>query len=684
MKKNVLNDAPKSIFYTYKISRIPIFFFLFSFCILNAQNWHANENATVDGGHVWTTDNTSVCLGDENPDIVNVTVEGASGRVKQIIVTDEDENIVALPDSWEVDFSELWPGNYLIWNLSYNGIKPLWHKHVQNLSDLLGRFDLSDDPVAIIVQQKPTGGTLEGGPFEFCVGDGEADHIPEGAITLSGNMGANSQWVVTNEDGTVILGLPPNSYTDVNFDEAPAGTCLVWHLMYEDGLAGLEVGNNPADLMGCFEFSNYVTVIRRHTEGGTLEGGPFEFCVGDGEEDHIPEGAITLSGNEGTNSQWVVTNEDGTVIMGLPPNNYTEVNFDEAPAGICYVWHLSYEDGLTGLEVGNNPADLMGCFSLSNGIEVVRRHTEGGTLDGGSFEFCVGDGEADHIPEGAITLSGNEGTNSQWVVTNEDGTVIMGLPPNNYTEVNFDEAPAGICYVWHLSYEDGLTGLEVGNNPADLMGCFSLSNGVEVVRRHTEGGTLEGGPFEFTVGDGEADNIPEDAITLSGNEGTNSQWVVTNEDGTTILGLPENSYTEVNFDEAPAGTCLVWHLSYEDGLEGLEVDGLIENLSGCFSFSNSVTVVRNESAGRIAIYPNPSKGRVTIDLSQFGSRDVRISVYNLQNIRLFDQQYNRRTMINNKTNLNVSNYLDGIYFVQVIDNRTGNKFIKRLVVNLEN
>ena len=46
-------------------------------------------------------------------------------------------------------------------------------------------------------------------------------------------------------------------------------------------------------------------------EGGTLEGGPFTFCVGDGNPDMIMDGAITLSGNEGGNSQWVVTDADG-------------------------------------------------------------------------------------------------------------------------------------------------------------------------------------------------------------------------------------------------------------------------------------------------------------------------------------------------------------------------------------
>ena len=72
------------------------------------------------------------------------------------------------------------------------------------------------------------GGTLAGGPFEFCAGDGEADNIPADAITLTGNSGPNSQWVVTDDQGN-ILGLPP-SFDAVDFDGAGVGNCLVWHL----------------------------------------------------------------------------------------------------------------------------------------------------------------------------------------------------------------------------------------------------------------------------------------------------------------------------------------------------------------------------------------------------------------------------------------------------------------------
>jgi len=224
--------------------------------------------------------------------------------------------------------------------------------------------------------------------------------------------------------------------------------------------------------------------------GGSITGGPFEFCV-DGTADNIPAGAISLAGNSGANSQWVITDERG-YILGLPPS-FTAPNFDAAGVGVCFVWHLSYEDGLQGLAVGNNIESFDGCFNLSNSIyvnreecDVVACDVDGGNIVGGPFEFCVSDGEADHIPAGAILTERKRGTFSQYVVTDDRGN-ILGLPPTPEA-VNFDVAGPGVCLVWHLSYEEGLTGLEVGNNVSEFEGCYDLSNQIRVIRN--DSGTI--------------------------------------------------------------------------------------------------------------------------------------------------------------------------------------------------
>ena len=643
----------------------------------------------VDGGTISTTDNTTICV-DDQPDYITATLEGDNGRKKRWVITDDKGTILGTPKKLPIDFNEAGGGTCYIYNISYNLVLGL--RKGRNIKWIFGLFDLSN-PIKV-VRNEPKGGTLEGGPYEFTV-DGEPDFVKN--VSLSGNSGTNSAWVIT-DDQLNILGLPPSPDV-VNFDEAGPGTCLIWHLSFEDGLEGAEVGANAANLSGCFSLSNSITVVRNPSAplaGGTLEGGPYTFCV-DGEADNVKN--ITLTGNEGENSAWVIT-DDKLNILGLPPTPEV-VNFDEAGPGVCLIWHLSYNGTIEGAEMGANAADLKGDFELSNSITVTRNKPEGGVLEGGPYEFTV-DGEPDFVKN--VSLSGNSGTNSAWVIT-DDQLNILGLPPSPDV-VNFDEAGPGTCLIWHLSFEDGLEGAEVGANAANLSGCFSLSNSITVVRKamgsgndelnagtltggpfefiidgkadfatgisvegasgensawivtddsgvilgtpptpdvvnfdeagvglcliwyivyngdisdlsetfdivsiegdfaiseepievnriaaptpSVDGGTLTGGPYDFIVGDGIADNVSE--VELTGNFGPNSAWVVT-DGNNNILDLPE-SPSDVNFDLAPEGLCLIWHLSFEDGLEGAEVGANVADLNGVYDLSNEVIVNR--------------------------------------------------------------------------------------------
>ncbi|MEM7575217.1 MAG: T9SS type A sorting domain-containing protein, partial [Bacteroidota bacterium] len=401
----------------------------------------------------------------------------------QWIVTDAAGNILGLPPTFSVvDFDEAGAGNCLVWYLRYDGeISGL--AAGLNANDLEGCFSLSN-PVEVIRMNEgdcqANGGVLFGGPFEFTVGDGAPDMIPEDAITVANSQGENAQWVITDDQGN-ILGLPP-TFSVVDFDVAGPGTCLVWYLRYDGEITGLAMDANANDLEGCFSLSNPIEVVRTEVgavNGGELAGGPFEFCVGDDTADVIPEDAITLTGAVGDSSQWVITDGQG-VILGLPPS-FSVVNFDVAGPGTCLVWHLSFNGDVVGLEADANANDLVGDFSLSNPIEVIRNQPEGGTLVGGPFTFCVDDDLADMIGEDEITLTDNSGEFSHWVVTDDMGT-ILGLPPT-FSAVNFEGVFPGTCLVWHLSYYGDIQGLEEGANAEDLMGCFSLSNPIEVVRQ---------------------------------------------------------------------------------------------------------------------------------------------------------------------------------------------------------
>ena len=705
MKEKVHSYSPNLIFSKMKPYLLLTAIIFWSLNSLNAQNSnansngldHANENATVEGGVVSTMEGateTDACIGDDVEDIVDFHVEGASGRLKQWVITDDEDNILYLPEEPSFDFNdEGEEGTLRVYHLSYNGMKPLvqpfWHKHIKNLfTDLRGKYDISDNYITINLIQQPEGGdiALDDGSteIEICAGDGISDLFEVTLTGASGGQGVQMIWVVTDTDGNIIETSDMNSF---DFEEDGDGISLIWHLSYAENVS-LEGVTNAADLTGCFDLSNPITVIRNGVNAGSIEianggGTAIEICAGDGISDAFD---VEVMGDLlGDNMGWVITNNaDDPEILALPDG--PPFDLEGAGDGICLIWHIAYEDGLEGAAVGNNVSALSGCFALSNAIEVTRNGVNAGSIaianDGGTeIEICAGDGNSDAFD---VEVTGDLlGDNMAWVITNNaDDPEILALPDG--PPFDLEEAGDGTCLIWHIAFEDGLEGVAVGNMVSGLSGCFSLSNAITVIRNAVDGGTITGGTensFSFTVGDGTADMIAEGEITLEGNVGDNSAWVVTNEDGSIILSLPEN-YWDVNFDEAPAGTCLVWHLSYEDGLEGLtppdEGDHLVSSLSGCFSLSNSISVVRAEASGKVALYPNPSKGSVNINYSGFKSDAVNISIFNLSNYQISNKNY---SSLDKKTLLDVSTYDNGIYFVKVTDGVTGESVIKRLIVD---
>ena len=96
-------------------------------------------------------------------------------------------------------------------------------------------------------------------------------------------------------------------------------------------------------------------------------------------------------------------------------------------------------------------------------------------------------------------------------------------------------------------------------------------------------GMISGGPFSFCV-DGEADFVSgiwlnnTDAMgsnstwIITDDAGSNSTWVITDDAGK-VLGLPPTlaDIDGIDFGPAGSGTCLIWYLRYEEGLQGAAV-----------------------------------------------------------------------------------------------------------------
>jgi hypothetical protein len=235
-------------------------------------------------------------------------------------------------------------------------------------------------------------------------------------------------------------------------------------------------------LDGFLALSNSITVTRNGLNAGVISGGPYEFTV-DGMPDMVSGISLDDTDVTGTIQTWIIT-DDQNNILGLPPmlSNVEGVDFDGAGAGVCLIWHLTYEEGLTGLAAGNNVSDFEGFYGLSNPITVTRNSLDAGTLSGGPYSFMV-DGTPDMVTGVMLDATTVNGSNQTYVITDDAGN-ILGLPPTleAVQGVDFDGAGAGVCYIWHLTYEDGITGLAVGNNANDLDGFFDLSNFLTVTR----------------------------------------------------------------------------------------------------------------------------------------------------------------------------------------------------------
>ncbi|MBL7472527.1 hypothetical protein [Robertkochia sediminum] len=199
----------------------------------------------------------------DNVSGITLSSTGNKGSNSTWVITDAEGNILGLPPTTEalegVDFDGAGAGLCLIWYLTYEG-EITGAVAGNNAADITGNFDLSN---AIEVQRRLTeAGDITGGPFNFTVDD-TPDFVSGIGIASEELSGSNSSWVITDDQGN-ILGLPPTveDLEAVDFNAAGPGVCLIWYLRFEDGLEGAEAGANAADLEGCFDLSNPITVNR--------------------------------------------------------------------------------------------------------------------------------------------------------------------------------------------------------------------------------------------------------------------------------------------------------------------------------------------------------------------------------------------------------------------------------------
>jgi len=188
----------------------------------------------------------------------------------------------------------------------------------------------------------------------------------------------------------------------------------------------------------------------------------------------VADGKVTVDGLVGSNAKvevigagtsWVPTLvcgdggdacQDTQMITALPAGDYTlKIQLWGADGSYCYT-----ERRVT--VTNDEPTCDVSGGIISTNDDIT--------------DLCVDDNEPSIAN---FTVTGGQGSNNAWVVTEADGTI---LNPDAPSSIDFEGAGAGACGIYYVRYEN-VEGLVAGANINNLTGCFAKSNRLVVTRQ---------------------------------------------------------------------------------------------------------------------------------------------------------------------------------------------------------
>jgi gliding motility-associated-like protein len=321
--------------------------------------------------------------------------------------------------------------------------------------------------VAIItVNPTSVGGTISPNTSTVCSGSNS------GTLTLSGRTGSVVQWQSSTDGGVTWVPISNTTGTQ-NYLNLTTTT-----------LYRARVQSNPCSAV----FSDTATVnVVTATVGGTLSPASSAVCTG------LNSGTITLSGSNGTVSQWEFST-DGGVTWTVIPNTTTSNNYANLSQTTMYR-ALSQNAGCTA------------AYSATATV-TVDQTSVGGTISGGSTVCASGN-------SGTLTLSGETGSILGW----ESSTDHITWTPisNTTTTESYSNLVATTFY--RAIVQSGVCSSDT---------AVEDTVNVDPV---TVGGTIT--PSASTVCSG----INSGTLTLTGNVGNVLQWEYSTDGGITWITI---------------------------------------------------------------------------------------------------------------------------------------------------
>ena len=127
--------------------------------------------------------------------------------------------------------------------------------------------------------------------------------------------------------------------------------------------------------LATFSCSNRDDDTETVVEASIINGGPYIFCIGDGES-NFAVGLTIVSNGNGDDFTWIVTDEDNNILEIPKTIADTEaINFENSGTGNCKLWLFHFNNRPTNLQVDSNLFDDLSTeerTGLSNFIDVTR------------------------------------------------------------------------------------------------------------------------------------------------------------------------------------------------------------------------------------------------------------------------------------------------------------------------
>lgn len=315
---------------------------------------------------------------------------------------------------------------------------------------------------------------------------------------------------------------------------------------------------------------------------------------------------------QGENMIWLICSNEGD-ILGFSIN--TSLDLSGYPQDLN-IYHLSFNSEVLGASVGNNIRNLVGCFDLSNKIEITDN-----TINGGEISTTSEDTEVTICPLYSedidnLQVTNKIGVSSAWAVLDNEGFIEIIGAQKPYT---IQDLPEGSYEIRHLSYQGEPVGLFVGNHIDDISGCYAWSNSIDVTLLDIEecrpscsliGSNILGEVMEICPASTIGASFNMDSLVMSRNHGPFAIWILTDRRGNTLEAIPDVGLS--NYQVAKDEIVYLFHITYNDLI--FQFRNNIYDLNGCYGISNALLVkgVYEDGCPLVCDLPSPT---ISSDLS---------------------------------------------------------------------